>query len=385
MYHYENISCLDNVDSNENEYKRYKTFCFDNIENFRFDTSYNNKTIFVKQNDNIMSVFNLDNICNIYCLSPLFSNNDFYLTIDDINKTYSQLIEFIIHIIKLQSEKNCLTPRMCNIINFKLYIYCNVKISTKLYDQQIREKCLETIIDSKLSDISNEYIKTLNFGDEFTIRPKSVKSVSIQTNIPDNNNKSFNINQTQPSYDFTKPSQYNFNNPQQPFNNQPQQPFNNPQQPFNQQPQQPFINPQQPFNQPFNQPQQPFINPQQPQQPQPQTQQGFNNQPQQTQQGFNNQPQQTQTQPQQGFNNQPQQTQTQQGFTNQSQNTFNNQPPRNFNNPPINQSSVFPNSNIVFNTDTKSGKNKDKSSKNKKNDNIWGNNNMWSAFNKGSS
>ncbi len=375
MYHYENISCLDNVDSNKNEYKRYKTFCFDNIENFRFDTSYNNKTIFVKRNDNIMSVFNLDNICNIYCLSPLFSNNDFYLTIDDINKTYSQLIEFIIHIIKLQSEKNSLTPRMCNIINFKLYIYCNVKISTKLYDQQIREKCLETIIESKLSDISNEYIKTLNFGDEFSIRPKSVKSVSIQTNIPDNNNKSFNINTTQPSYDFTKPSQYNFNNPQQGFNNQPQHTFTNPRQP---QTQQGFTNQLQQLQQTL--PQQTQTLPQQ-----TQTQQGFTNQPQQTQpqQGFTNQPQ---PQPQQGFTNQPQQPQPQQGFTNQPQHTFNNQPPRNFNNPPINQSSVFPTSNIVFNSNTKSGKNKDKSSNNKINDNVWGgNNNIWGSFNKGSS
>ena len=357
MYHYENISCLDNADSNENEYKRYKTFCFDNIENFRFDTSYNNKTIFVKRNDIIMSVFNLDNICNIYCLSPLFSNSDFYLTVDDVNKTYSQLIDFIIHIIKIQTEKNSLTPRMCNIINFKLYIYCNVQISSKLYDQQIREECLETIIDSKLSDISNEYIKTLHFGDEFSIIPKSVKSVSIQTNIPDNNNKSFNINTTQPSYDFTKPSQYNFNQPQQPFNNQPQQPFNQPQQPFNQ--------PQQPFN---NQPQQPFNNPQQ-----TQPLQTFN-QPQQTQplQTFN-QPQQTQ-QPQQPFN----QTQPLHAF---------NQPQQGFSNAPINQSSVFPNSNIVFNTNTKSAKNKDKGSKNKvNNNNVWGgNNNMWGAFNKGSS
>ena len=315
MYHYENISCLDNADSNENEYKRYKTFCFDNIENFRFDTSYNNKTIFVKRNDIIMSVFNLDNICNIYCLSPLFSNSDFYLTVDDVNKTYSQLIDFIIHIIKIQTEKNSLTPRMCNIINFKLYIYCNVQISSKLYDQQIREECLETIIDSKLSDISNEYIKTLHFGDEFSIIPKSVKSVSIQTNIPDNNNKSFNINTTQPSYDFTKPSQYNFNQPQQPFNNpqqtQPLQTFNQPQQ--TQQPQQPF----------------------------------------------------NQTQPLHAFN----------------------QPQQGFSNAPINQSSVFPNSNIVFNTNTKSAKNKDKGSKNKvNNNNVWGgNNNMWGAFNKGSS
>ena len=379
MYHYENISCLENVNSNENEYKRYKTFCFDNIENFRFDTSYNNKTIFVKRNDIIMSVFNLDNICNIYCLSPLFSNSDFYLTVDDVNKTYSQLIEFIIHIIKLQSEKNCLTPRVCNIINFKLYIYCNVKISAKLYDQQIRENCLETIIESKLSDISNEYIKTLHFGDEFSIIPKSVKSVSIQTNIPDNNNKSFNINQTQPSYNFSQPS-YNFNNPSQTFNQpqqpqQPQQTFNQPQQP--QQPQQPFNQPQQP-----QQPQQPFNQPQQPQQPQ----QPFN-QPQQTQslQTFN-QPQQTRSlqtfnQPQQTRSlqtfNQPQQTQSLQPF---------NQPQQGFSNAPINQSSVFPNSNIVFNTDTKSGKNKDKGSKNKVNNNVWGgNNNMWGAFNKGSS
>nr|AEW46775.1 gamma prolamin [Thinopyrum elongatum] len=83
--------------------------------------------------------------------------------------------------------------------------------------------------------------------------------------------------QVDPSGQVQWPQQQPFPQPQQPFYQQPQQIFPQPQQPFPQQPQQPFPQPQQP--------QQPFPQSQQPQQPFPQPQQQFP-QPQQTQQSF---------------------------------------------------------------------------------------------------
>nr|AEW46774.1 gamma prolamin [Thinopyrum elongatum] len=118
--------------------------------------------------------------------------------------------------------------------------------------------------------------------------------------------------QVDPSGQVQWPQQQPFPQPQQPFYQQPQQIFPQPQQTFPHQPQQTCPQPQQTFP---HQPQQQFPQPQQPQQPFPQPQQTF---PQQPQLPFpqSQQPQQHFPQPQQQF---PQPQQPQQSFPQQQQ------------------------------------------------------------------
>nr|ACJ03482.1 gamma-gliadin [Triticum aestivum] len=124
--------------------------------------------------------------------------------------------------------------------------------------------------------------------------------------------------QVDPSGQVQWPQQQPFPQPQQPFCQQPQRTIPQPHQTFHHQPQQTFPQPQQTYP---HQPQQQFPQPQQPQQPFPQPQQAQLPFPQQPQQPFP-QPQQPQQpfpqsqQPQQPF---PQPQQPQQSFPQQQQ------------------------------------------------------------------
>ncbi|KAM3399344.1 hypothetical protein ACQJBY_004626 [Aegilops geniculata] len=119
--------------------------------------------------------------------------------------------------------------------------------------------------------------------------------------------------QVDPSSQVQWPQEQPFPQPQQPFSQQPQQTFPQPQQTFPQQPQQAFPQPQQTFP---HRPQQQFPQPQQPQQPFPQPQQPQQPFPQsqQPQLPFPQQPQQPFPQPQQPQQPFPQSQQPQQPF-----------------------------------------------------------------------
>nr|ACJ03463.1 gamma-gliadin [Triticum aestivum] len=114
--------------------------------------------------------------------------------------------------------------------------------------------------------------------------------------------------QVDPSGQVQWPQQQPFPQPQQPFCQQPQRTIPQPHQTFHHQPQQTFPQPQQTYP---HQPQQQFPQTQQPQQPFPQPQQTF---PQQPQLPFPQQPQQPFPQPQQPQQQFPQSQQPQQPF-----------------------------------------------------------------------
>nr|ACJ03478.1 gamma-gliadin [Triticum aestivum] len=114
--------------------------------------------------------------------------------------------------------------------------------------------------------------------------------------------------QVDPSGQVQWPQQQPFPQPQQPFCQQPQRTIPQPHQTFHHQPQQTFPQPQQTYP---HQPQQQFPQTQQPQQPFPQPQQTF---PQQPQLPFPQQPQQPFPQPQQPQQPFPQSKQPQQPF-----------------------------------------------------------------------
>ncbi|VAH12102.1 unnamed protein product [Triticum turgidum subsp. durum] len=114
--------------------------------------------------------------------------------------------------------------------------------------------------------------------------------------------------QVDPSGQVQWPQQQPFPQPQQPFCEQPQRTIPQPHQTFHHQPQQTFPQPEQTYP---HQPQQQFPQTQQPQQPFPQPQQTF---PQQPQLPFPQQPQQPFPQPQQPQQPFPQSQQPQQPF-----------------------------------------------------------------------
>ena len=137
MYTYNNIVCLDNTETLNDDNTKYKDFCYSNIPNFSFDKTYSeNKTLFIIKDSNIISIFKLDILVNIFCVSCLYVNKDYYPSIDEVNTSYTDITNFVLHTIKLTSTQQNITIDICNIINFKLYLYCNVELSNKLYSNK---------------------------------------------------------------------------------------------------------------------------------------------------------------------------------------------------------------------------------------------------------
>ena len=183
MYTYNNIVCIHNKEIDEPDHTPYRDFCYNNIPNFKFDTSYDNKTLFVVKQGRITSVFKLDVLTNIFCLSSLYINQNYFLNVDDVNYIFNDLITFIIHTIKLTSNTQNITYKMCNLISFKIYMYCNVDIGTKLYDKKLRSNCSKTIIDTVICHKnSTEFLKNVYFDHKFEMCKKSkTKTVETQT------------------------------------------------------------------------------------------------------------------------------------------------------------------------------------------------------------
>ena len=119
--------CLNNTDYNNDDNIIYRDFCFNNIPNFSFDKTYiENKTLFILKNNNIISIFKLDVLMNIFCVSCLYVNTEYFRSIDDVNNTYKDITDFILHSLKLTSNNININVDICNVINFKIYLYCNM-------------------------------------------------------------------------------------------------------------------------------------------------------------------------------------------------------------------------------------------------------------------
>ena len=82
----------------------------------------------------------------------MYVNRDYYPSIEEVNVSYTDITNFIIHTIKLTSTKQNITIDICNLINFKLYLYCNVELSNNLYSSKGKLKTSTTVINTKIAN-----------------------------------------------------------------------------------------------------------------------------------------------------------------------------------------------------------------------------------------
>ena len=177
MYTYNNIVCLNNSDNSNVDSNKYKDFCYNNISNFSFDKTYiENKTLFIIKDNIIISIFKLDVLVNIFCVSCLYVNRDYYPSVEEVNTSYTDISNFILHTIKLTSSERNITVDMCNIITFKLYLYCNVDISNSLYTHKGRNDTSKTIINTNIANPASEFYIDLKLNNDYTIKRETTNT-----------------------------------------------------------------------------------------------------------------------------------------------------------------------------------------------------------------
>ena len=159
-------------------------------------TSSNNNIVIVKDSiNNITSIYDLQCVINIACLTKLYGNCDVF-------SDYTTINSYTISRIKAIN----LSSQVINSFNFKLYLYSNINMDNS-------KPVLKTRLDKPISQ-QYEYVINYQF-DNFNVMDTKIKSVASNNvcfTTPTTQN-SFTLGSTTPStpnsFGFTTPTTQN--------------------------------------------------------------------------------------------------------------------------------------------------------------------------------